>query len=52
MRKVKGKLCRNTKGRFARCRTGAAGRTRHKGKKCKLGVNKITGRCLKNPRLC
>jgi hypothetical protein len=57
MRKVRGKLCRTAKGRFARCRTGAAGRSAHKrrakGKSsCKFGVSKTTGRCLKRPRGC
>ncbi len=54
MRKVRGKLCRNTKGRFARCHGKASGgsKRKHRASPCKLGVNKKTGRCLKHPRPC
>lgn len=31
-------------------RTVCKGRRRSKAKKCRFGVNKITGRCLKNKR--
>lgn len=55
MRKVRGKLCRNNKGKFTRCRGGKSSspsKKKHRGTPCKLGVNKRTGRCLKNPRPC
>lgn len=48
MRRVRGKLCRTQKGRFSRCRPGRKGRK----SKCKFGVSKSTGRCLKRPRGC
>jgi hypothetical protein len=57
MKRVKGKLCRTAKGKFTRCR-GAAGKRKAgkrksgRAKACRFGVNKITGRCLKNPRPC
>lgn len=49
MRRVKGKLCRGSKGRFARCRGTSKGGS---GKSCKFGKSKTTGRCLKRPRGC
>lgn len=45
--------CRNRKGQFtSRCSfKGLSGRKRGKvGGKCKFGVNKRTGRCLKHKR--
>jgi hypothetical protein len=51
MRKVRGKLCRTGKGRFARCRSAGGGGGRSK-RSCKYGVSKTTGRCLKRPRSC
>ena len=55
MRRVKGKLCRNRKGQFTRCRgraSASGGSRRRKGSKsrCRFGVSKTTGRCLKNKR--
>jgi hypothetical protein len=55
MRKVRGKLCRTSKGKFTRCRGPKAAGSRRKstrGKSCKYGVNKRTGKCLKRPRSC
>jgi hypothetical protein len=54
MRRVRGKLCRSAKGRFARCRSAASsgGKRKKRAKPCKFGVNKKTGRCLKRPRGC
>lgn len=50
MRRVKGKLCRGSKGRFARCRGGS--KSRSSKSSCKFGKSKTTGRCLKRPRGC
>lgn len=54
MRRVRGKLCRTSKGRFTKCRGKASGGSRRRkagGKRrCRYGVNKNTGRCLKHPR--
>lgn len=51
MRKVRGKLCRNRKGQFTRCRGRAStsGGGRKKGT-CKFGRSKTTGKCLKRRR--
>lgn len=49
MRRVRKNLCRTSKGRFARCRSGGKGK---RSGSCKFGVNKRTGRCLKRPRGC
>lgn len=40
MRRVRGKLCRNKKGRFTKCRSGGYGKVRG-------GSRKKKGRCLK-----
>lgn len=55
MRRVRGNLCRNKKGRFTKCRgrassSGGRRKGRRKGRSCKYGVSKTTGRCLKHPR--
>lgn len=50
MRRVKGKLCRNRKGQFTRCRGKAGGGSRKRSRRCRYGVSKYGGRCLKAKR--
>lgn len=51
MRRVRGNLCRTSKGRFTKCRGRATSKGRRsKGRRCKHGVSKVGGKCLKRPR--
>jgi hypothetical protein len=50
MRRVKGRLCRNRKGQFTRCHGKASSGGRGRSRRCRYGVNKRTGRCLKTKR--
>jgi len=43
--------CRNSKGRFIKCRGRSSGMSGLSGaRRCKNGVNKRTGKCLKRKR--
>jgi hypothetical protein len=53
MRRVKKNLCRNNKGKFTRCRGRSSSKSSgglSGARRCKHGVNKRTGRCLKRKR--
>jgi hypothetical protein len=51
MRRVKKNLCRNSKGKFTRCRGKSSGMSGlGRARSCKYGVSKTTGKCLKSRR--